>query len=299
MSEYNLPQIPKPQEAKVFERANRVLWHHELSDPNMQLFGRNGQKQFGVDVTGLRNDDPNRIVGIQCKLKGHGEKFTVDELEAEVAKALTFKPLLSEYLVCTTAPDDTKVQKRALELSQKHSSGREFSLKVRVLGWQSMEQLIAKHIEAQNAFDPSHTGQGDRIETQLLEIQHNQNRTLAEVLNLRENGGMTNSLDEGVRTELDRQISEYAALSATKPNEAETLLIALQAAHPTATGRIKFRIAANIANCAFVRGQTHVAAKGFIDAFELDSSNPKAVANKALGLLMQENWEELREFSQD
>lgn len=298
MSEYNLPQIPKPQEAKVFERANRVLWHHELSDPNMQLFGRNGQKQFGVDATGLRDDDPNKIVGIQCKLKGHGEEFSADELEVEVAKAVTFKPLLSEYLVCTTAPDDTKVQKRALELSQEHSSGRKIPLKIRVLGWQSMEQLIAKHIEAQNAFDPSHTGQGERIETQLVELQQTQNRTLAEVISLRENGGMTNSLDEAVKTELDRQITEYATLSSTKPNEAEALLTALQKAHPDATGRIKFRIAANIANCAFVRGQTDMAAQGFIDAFELDPSNSKAVANKALGLLIQENWEELREFSQ-
>jgi len=52
----------------------------------VQLVGRSGQKQFGLDVTGYVNGDPNQEIGIQCKFKGEGKQLTVQELEEEVGK---------------------------------------------------------------------------------------------------------------------------------------------------------------------------------------------------------------------
>ena len=117
MSEFTATQIPKPSDEQAFERCNRILWSCILKDETVKLYGRRGQNQYGVDLTGIRENTPNRIVGVQCKLKGYGKNLTEVEVRGEVEKALAFRPLLSEYIVVTTAPDDANLDTLALELS--------------------------------------------------------------------------------------------------------------------------------------------------------------------------------------
>ena len=124
MSEYTATQIPKPSDEQAFERCNEILWRCVLGDRSVQLHGRRGQEQHGVDLTGLRDGQPERVVGVQCKLKGEGQKLTEAEVRAEVEKALTFLPPLSEYIIVTTAPDDEKIQKLARQLSISASENR-------------------------------------------------------------------------------------------------------------------------------------------------------------------------------
>ena len=95
MSELIATQIPKPRGALVFERGNEILWRCILKDGSVKTYGRNGQEQYGVD--GI----PDRIVGVQCKLKGERKKLTEDEDTKEVAKAPEFKPSLSEHIIVT------------------------------------------------------------------------------------------------------------------------------------------------------------------------------------------------------
>ena len=67
----------------------------------------------------------------------------------------------------------------------------------------------------------------------------------------------------------------------------------------TASNNIRFRIVSNIAGCHLNLGNEEVAAKGFIEAFDLDPENPKAIANKALALLLNKDWCNLRAFAED
>ena len=157
MSEYTAAQIPKPSDEQTFERCNEILWRCILRDDTVQLHGRRGQEQHGVDLTGLRDDQPERIVGVQCKLKSEGQRLTEAEVRAEVEKALTFSPPLSEYIIVTTAPDDEKIQKLAHKLSISASENRGKPLKIRILGWGSLEREIRRFPDALKAFDPSHT----------------------------------------------------------------------------------------------------------------------------------------------
>ena len=60
MSEYTAAQIPKPSDEQTFERCNEILWRCILRDDTVQLHGRRGQEQHGVDLTGLRDDQPER-----------------------------------------------------------------------------------------------------------------------------------------------------------------------------------------------------------------------------------------------
>ena len=101
MSELTATQIPRPSDEQAFERSMEILWRCILNHENAKLHGRRGQKQRGIDIVGIRDGEPQQIVGVQCKLKGVGETLTEDEVSDEVTKALTFTPLLPEYIVVT------------------------------------------------------------------------------------------------------------------------------------------------------------------------------------------------------
>lgn len=106
-------QNPKPADEQAFERASVMLWRGLLNDRSVQRNGRRGQRQNGVHLFGVRGDDADWHVGIQCKLKSEGYFLAEDEVREEVRKALTFKPPLKEYYVTTTAPDDVAMQELA------------------------------------------------------------------------------------------------------------------------------------------------------------------------------------------
>ena len=217
MSEYTATQIPKPSDEQVFERCNEILWRCVLGDHTVQLHGRRGQEQHGVDLTGLRDGQPERIVGVQCKLKSEGQRLTEAEVRAEVEKALTFSPPLSEYTIVTTAPDDERIQKLAHQLSISATENREKPLKIRILGWGSLEREIRRFPDALNAFDPSQTGQGDRIERELgnlsgtVEMVQEQ---IAVVHRAVTQGHAGNPIitETAVHSILGRQVNSYAEL---------------------------------------------------------------------------------------
>lgn len=120
----------------------------------MQRNGRRGQRQNGVDLFGLRDSDPERHVGIQCKPKGDGHILTEDEVRGEVAKALTFKPQLKEYFVITTAPDEVAMQELARELTADLNKAGT-PLLVYVWGWNTLEEKITEDAAARKVFDPT------------------------------------------------------------------------------------------------------------------------------------------------
>jgi len=303
MSEFTATQIPKPSDEQAFERCNEILWRCVLGDHSVQLHGRRGQEQHGVDLTGWRDGQPESIVGVQCKLKSEGQRLTESEIRAEVEKALTFSPPLSEYIIVSTAPDDEKTQKLARHLSISVSENRGKPLKIRVLGWGSLEREIRRFPDALKAFDPSHTGQGDRIEQSIGDLSGSMEvvqEQLAVVHRAVTQGHALNPIitEAAVYSVLDRQVNSYAELVSSDPRSALRLLQQLQGQlDDDVRANIRFRVAANIAACQFNLADEDTAAQGFIAAYEFDPGNRKAVAHKALGLLLQKDWTTLRSFA--
>ena len=303
MSELTATQIPKPSDEQAFERCNEVLWRCILKNDRVQCYGRRGQRQHGVDIVGYRNDSVDRIVGIQCKLKGAGKILEENEVRKEVTKALTFKPPLSEYIIVTTAPDDAKLVTLAIELSGSASEGREKNLKVSIFGWGSLEREINRCPEARNAFDPSYTPQGDRIEQRMenlpgevrVGMDSKLDAILAAVAPHPVNPIVSNAT---VQTALDRQINDYVEIIATEPATALDLFQKLHQRLDDVPDRIKFKVAANIAVCQLELGDEETAAQGLIAAFDFAPDDPKAIANKAFGLFLKEDWPRLRAFAE-
>ena len=292
-------QIPKPRNEQDFECLTKVLFQHILRDPGVKRHGRRGQKQFGVDITGLRDCSPKKIVGVQCKLKGDGKDLTEAEIMKEVKKALRFRPPLSEYIIVTTAPTDGKLDRLALELSVPESADHPTGMRVSVWGWETLQEEINQHPEAIKAFDPSYSPWTNQIYEKFCEVFRNSN-TISVPIQFPTNYFEPITGDATALGILDDQINEYAILVRNDPSAALPLLKRLLEKYgSTVPDPVRFRIVSNIAGCHLNLGDTKIAAEGFLKAFQLDTKNPKAVANKALGLLLNEDWHNLRSFAED
>ncbi|MDD9962636.1 MAG: hypothetical protein OXU70_11145 [Gammaproteobacteria bacterium] len=306
MSDYAATQIPKPKDEQAFERCCITLWRCILKDPNLKPYGRRGQRQHGVDLVGNRQADPNQVVGVQCKCKGDGKRLTEKEVREEVEKALTFTPLLSEYIVVTTAPDDATLERLARELSMSASEGRSKRLRIHIYGWSSLENEIRRYPEALDAFDPSHTPQGNQI-LRRLEGLSNESHQIHDLLTQIQattkvsydgTAGPPININSADPV-LDRQIDNLVALIEVKPKSALTSFKILHdALEDDVSDRIRFRVVTNIAACHLQLGDEDTAAQGFVEAYDLDPDNPKAVANKAIGLQLQGEWSALKSFAE-
>lgn len=309
MSSLAATQIPKPADEQAFERASVVLWRSILRDPSVQRNGRRGQAQNGVDLFGVRNQDSNHIVGIQCKLKGEGHKLTEAEIREEVSKALNFQPPLKEYYITTTAPDDALLQEAARKITiDIAASGK--CMRVSVWGWNTLEEYINDDAASRRAFDPDYTPILNEFLGELRGTHQNSHESILFELRsikskLNNNTGLhSDSLSDStveknrVEAQLDAEIDGYRDLT-----ESGKILVAmpfleklLARVADSASGRILFRNKANIGHCLLALGKDDEAAATLLAAYAHAPTEPKAIANKALSLLIRGNWQELLAF---
>ncbi|MFM9966038.1 MAG: TIR domain-containing protein [Planctomycetaceae bacterium] len=139
-------QHPPPANWQDFESLCHRVWREILNDPGTQKNGRPGHEQHGVDVYGYRQDPPG-WVGVQCKGKDNftDKKVTATEIDKEVAKARSFEPTLSEFILATTAPRDAGIQDYARKISDESRAAQSFSVTV----W-SWEDIIAEFDDLPN-----------------------------------------------------------------------------------------------------------------------------------------------------
>jgi cellulose synthase operon protein C len=307
MSQVAATQIPKPRDEQAFERASVVLFKGLLNDPNVQTNGRRGQGQKGVDIFGFRNQDAAHPVGVQCKLKGPDAVLTEREVRDEVEEALKFVPLLREYTIVTTAPDDAKLQRIARELTIEAADGGR-QIAINVWGWQTLEQRINEHGPAMQAFDPSYGPFAKQQSAQIDKIFDQQSIVAAELGQVSQQitgivtasnlpGGST-VVQNALEAALDAEIDQYRdVLNGGKSKTALGLYDALLSRiRNSASGRILFRVKANIGHCHLLLGDNVRAAHWLAEAFAHAPAEPKAIANKALSMLLLEKYREAYEY---
>ncbi|WP_288408888.1 hypothetical protein [uncultured Herbaspirillum sp.] len=78
-------------------------------------YGRQGQRQDGVDVYGPTFDGRN--LGVQCKEMDSGKSLTKAMIKKEADLAKNFKPELDQFIIATTLPNDVKVHKYIADLN--------------------------------------------------------------------------------------------------------------------------------------------------------------------------------------
>jgi hypothetical protein len=151
-------QIAAPRSWEKFEDLVHALYMAEWKDSAAKKNGRRGQPQHGVDVYGEPNGAGGSLHGVQCKGKdvGYGPhiKATIQEFDAELAKAEGFEPPLSHWTFATTAPDDAALQEHARKVSRARKAAGKFT--VDATGWGSLHFLLAKHPSVIRQFYPEH-----------------------------------------------------------------------------------------------------------------------------------------------
>lgn len=303
-------QISKPTDEQAFERACVILFRCLLDDPNVQKNAVRGQGQLGVDIFGFRNGDATRPVGIQCKLKEEGKRLTEKEIRGEIQQALGFGPPLREYFIVTTAKDDGALQQIARELSvEQGRAGRQIS--INVWGWDTLAERAGEHAEAINAFDPTYGPYAKQHSALLTTVAEGQTTITRQVVQIA--GGIaeirsalvsagvpgdSTEIKNAIEAALDAEIDGYRdAINAGKPKTALALFEPLlRRVQNTASGRILFRIKANIGHCYLAMNDQGRAAHRLTEAYHHNPSEPKAVANYALALILQQKNREAFEF---
>lgn len=307
-SMYTSIQIPKPNDEQVLERAPLVLFRCVLDDPNVTTYGRRGQGQQGVDIIGKRDGDPSRYVGIQSKLKGDGKELTKTIVKEEVDKALTFKPELQEYFIITTAPDDAKIQQYARELEVEIQTNMGRVLSIQIWGWGTMEREIQKHPTALKEFYPDYTAYSKGMEDSLEHTNIGVGKILEHVEQISASVSHSCGLSGGAMDEtkhidpleshIDAEINTYRdKLSEGQPKIAMEMLLSLQSRlGDTVSGRLLFRIKANIASCLLELGEETQGVSLLFEACAHAPEEPKSVANLAFAHLMDGEWEKAAEI---
>jgi hypothetical protein len=137
-------KLPPPDGWEVFEDLCWGLWKSIWKCDSAKKHGRVGQPQNGVDIYGRPNNG-KKWAGVQCKGKDEnlGSKLKELEIENEAKKAKSFSPTLSEYIIATTSPRDTKLQKKSREMTEAHLDEGIFS--VDVCAWEDIVDLLFEY----------------------------------------------------------------------------------------------------------------------------------------------------------
>jgi hypothetical protein len=106
--------------------------------------GRQGDKQFGVDVYAIPKDE-TEYWGIQCKGKDEyaHKQLTETEIEKEISKAETFKPKLKTFIFASTANKNSTIEEyiRLKDIEYRKSGG----FGIILYCWEDLVDLIEEN----------------------------------------------------------------------------------------------------------------------------------------------------------
>ncbi|WP_157019982.1 HTH domain-containing protein [Mesorhizobium xinjiangense] len=186
-------QLLAPKSWDAFEEMCADLFEREWRYPNTERYGRQGQRQNGIDIYGRPNGAGH--AGVQCKGKAKWppKKLTVSEIDREVAKALKFRPKLTELIFTTTAENDVAIQDHVHSITEKHEQSGFFS--VHVYWWSEITRRLTRHEDLiRKHFSYTQLGQ---IEKRIEALSEQTSKIAASTTS----GGI---IDREIRSERDR-----------------------------------------------------------------------------------------------
>ncbi|WP_020046786.1 hypothetical protein [Rhizobium leguminosarum] len=118
---------PPPVDDNVFQQMCVDLYKFERPDDIVEIYGRNGQPQHGVDII-VRNDNMGRLICLQCKCR---EKLAPADLEDELQKTKKFPHKIWRYVFLVTIKPDNKLQDEIIRLQDEYN----FQIEIRFWPW--------------------------------------------------------------------------------------------------------------------------------------------------------------------
>jgi tetratricopeptide (TPR) repeat protein len=130
--------VPPPKSWDEFEDIVLSAAKHRWKSSDFYRYGRQGQKQDGVDIWG--HDEEQHHIGIQCKNTVDG--ISLDVIESEINNAEAFAPKLDHLYVATTAKRDAPLQRAVRKISKQRHQDSKF--RVDILFWDDVCQDLAQ-----------------------------------------------------------------------------------------------------------------------------------------------------------
>ena len=131
--------IPKIENDVQLEDLAKAISKASGLYENVNINGRPGQKQDGIDVYAKKKDNPDWI-GIQCKVRSTNDSFSKSDLLSEINQAKNFNPKLSEYYLYTTLSRDNITQENVREIAADLDKSEDFLFDI--LFWEDIEELL-------------------------------------------------------------------------------------------------------------------------------------------------------------
>lgn len=120
--------MPPPSNWQDFQTLVCDIARVKYVPESVQEYGRQGQKQNGVDV--IAESINGDIIGFQCK-ETKKDSIPIELIDNEIEKAKNFSPNLSVFFIVTTSPRDVRLQDYCNNLNKKG----ELKFKVYIKFW--------------------------------------------------------------------------------------------------------------------------------------------------------------------
>ncbi len=268
-----MTKVYPPLDWQDFERLCLALFRRHYRHPEAQRLGRQGQKQFGIDIV-LLTDKATSVIGIQCKCHSHGIQPTLDEISYEVAKAETFDPPLTSFSFVTTAQRDQGTQRAVLNLSKQRLQAGQFA--VDVWFWDDINEILNQYDDIANSYYGGISAESTRQVSKKIDDIHT--AVVTDQLQ-----GTTSS----IHTEIDLAVK---FIENGHPDVAIERLESIQRAKGDILGSYeRFRITANLGSAYEVMEEFQTAAKLFHEAKSLQPHLEKAQCLEAIGYIYLNN----------
>lgn len=123
-------EIPKIENDILLEEMCRDILKQSQNFSIVNMHGRPGQKQDGIDVFAMKNDS-NNWIGAQCKVRSTNSSFSKQDLLDEVNAAKNFNPKISEYYLYTTLDRDNTTQQFLREINTDLRTSGNFTFEIK------------------------------------------------------------------------------------------------------------------------------------------------------------------------
>lgn len=139
MPTFSQIKLPRPKSWNDFEDivVSAINSLQPISVP--QRVGRQGQAQKGIDIE--FEDYMSRLTGVQCK---NTDKISLTAMQAEIAKAESYKPALESYIFAVAFARDARTHKQVNLLS--HERSRQNKFRVGIWFWEDIAFFLSRDL---------------------------------------------------------------------------------------------------------------------------------------------------------
>jgi len=268
MTDPRFYRLPPPSTSEQFEWLCLDLWRIEWKDPNIQLVGRPGQAQDGIDVISDSAWGDNKYRAIQCKNYKPASLLSkdIEHIAEQVVSSCTY-PLV-ELVIATTVPRDAKLQQKAAEITQAHREQGLFE--VHVCAWEDIMDLLSQHKELLPRYWPDTYTTNTHQESNLVELPPSQVQVV----------GLVSQIDGDVLIETANNLAQQRRF-----DEALQVIDAFESKQPTMDNNTRFRVLTSRGVIQSRLGKHRAAAENLVAAYSLNKQSDKAKLNAAQAYL--------------